>query len=33
MAADSTVMANPALIQIITAIRKNVFHGSVMMNW
>ena len=33
IAADSTVIANPAWIQIITTIRKKVFHGSVMMNW
>ena len=30
IAADSTVIANPAWIQIITTMRKKVFHGSVM---
>ena len=31
--AESTVMAKPAWIQIMTTIRKNVFHGSVSRNW
>ena len=31
--ADSTVIAKPAWIQIITTIRKKVFHGSVIRNW
>ena len=31
--AESTVIAKPAWIQIITTMRKKVFHGSVSRNW
>ena len=33
IAADSTVMAKPVWIQIITTIKKNVFHGALSKNW
>ena len=32
IAADSTVMAKPAWIQIMTTIRNIVFHGELMRN-